>query len=228
MSSTGNEQNAVHERLIGNLASDLHPVRPLRPPVLRALIWLGFVAALGVALSLIADLTSVAHRLTAAFDLELALAGSVATAILAAIAAFQLSLPDRSRAWAWLPLPAALLWIGASGMGCLRTWLVPDTHAALLDESRDCLLFILAVSAPLSALLFVMLRRAYSLQPGLTAALAGLASASAAAALLNLFHPFDAAASDLAVHAFAVAVVVLATRSLGIRALRTENFSRSM
>jgi hypothetical protein len=221
------QNDAVHDRLIRDLAGDLRPLRPLRPPVLRALIWLGCVVILGVALSLIADLPAVARRLTAAIDLELAVAGSVATAILAAVAAFQLSLPDRSRTWAWLPLPALLLWIGASGMGCLRTWFVLDTHAALLDESRDCLLFILAVSVPLSALLFVMLRRAYSLQPGLTAALAGLASASAAAALLNLFHPFDATASDLAVHAVAVAIVVLSIRSLGTRALRTENFSRS-
>ena len=228
MSSTRSKDDAMHDRLIRDLASNLHPVRPLRPPILRALIWLAAVVALAVALSFIADIPAVAHRLTAVADLGLAFAGSIATAILAAIAAFQLSLPDRSRAWAWLPLPAALLWIGASGMGCLRTWFVPDTHPALLDESRDCLLFILAISVPLSALLFAMLRRAYSLQPGLTAALAGLASASAAAALLNLFHPFDATASDLAVHALAVAVVVMATRTFGSGVLQAENFSRSM
>ena len=67
------------------------------------------------------------------------------TAILAAFAAFQLCLPDARRAWALLPLPAALLWIVASGVGCLRAWFVPGTHAADLSEARDCLIFIVAI-----------------------------------------------------------------------------------
>jgi hypothetical protein len=76
------------------------------------------------------------------------------------------------------------------------------------------LIFIIGISIPLSALMIVMLRRAYSLQPALTAALAGLATAAAAATLLNFFHPFDAAATDLAVHACAVAVVIMANWAL--------------
>ena len=131
----------------------------------------------------------------------LAVIGSTSTAMLAALAAFELSLPDARRSWALLPLPAALLWIAASGVGCLRTWVVPETHAADLNEARDCLMFIVGLSVPLSALLIVMLRRACSLQPGLTAAMGGLAAAAAAATLFNFFHPFDAAATDLAVHA---------------------------
>jgi hypothetical protein len=65
-----------------------------------------------------------------------------------------------------------------------------------------------------------MLRRAYSLEPPLTAAMAGLASAAAAATLLNFFHPFDAAAADLAFHSVAVLIVVGAAREVGSRALQ--------
>jgi hypothetical protein len=79
------------------------------------------------------------------------------------------------------------------------------------------LLFIIGLSVPLSAALIVMLRRAYSLAPPLTAAMAGLASAAAAATLLNFFHPFDAALADLAVHAVAVLIVVAAAREVGRR-----------
>jgi hypothetical protein len=143
------------------------------------------------------------------------------TAVLAALAAFQLSLPDANRAWALLPLPAALLWVTASGLGCLRGWLVPGTHVAELTEARDCLMFIIGISIPLSILMFMMLRRACSLQPGLTAAIAGLATAAAAATLLNFFHPFDAAATDLAVHACAIAVVVVASWAFSGRLLST-------
>jgi hypothetical protein len=214
-----------HDRLIQGLTADLRPVRPLPSPGKRALAWLACVIAMACLLAPISDLAALEQRLIAVPDMWLAVTGSALTAVLAAFAAFQLSLPDRSRAWAWLPLPAALLWIAASGMGCLRSWFVPDTHAADLSEARDCLLFIIGLSVPLSILLFAMLRKAYPLQPGLTAAIAGLAVAAAAATLLNFFHPFDAAATDLAVHAFAVGLVVVVSRSVGARTFGSVNFS---
>jgi hypothetical protein len=208
------------EVLIQNLASDLRPVRRLAPPALRAFGWLAVVGALAVALACFADLGAMVRRLTAAPDMWLAVAGSTLTAILAAIAAFETSLPDRKPAWALLPVPGLLLWVGASGLGCLRVWLLPGTHSAALVEARDCLVFILGVSLPLSILLVLMLRRGYPLRPNLTAATGGLAAAAAAATLLNFFHPYDAAATDLVVHAGAVVLVVLAGRALSGRLFR--------
>ena len=209
---------ADHEGLIRALTADLRPVRRLLPPWLRALGWLAVVAALGAALASIADLSALRQRLEAVPDMWLAVLGSTLTALLAALAAFQVSLPDRRPAWALLPVPALLLWIGASGLGCLRSWTVPGTHET---DGRVCLVFIIGVSLPLSALLLAMLRRACPLRPGLTAVLGGLAAAAAAATLLNLFHPYDAAATDLALHALAVGIVVLANRAVGARAFET-------
>jgi hypothetical protein len=212
-----------HEDIIRSLIADLRPVRRLPPPGRRALLWLIVVAAVAFSLAAVADRPAVASRLAAAPDMWLSASGSALTMVLAAIAAFQLSLPDRSPRWAWLPLPAALLWIAASGAGCLRTWLVPGTHAAVLDDTKDCLVFILALSVPLSALLLGMLRRGHTLRPGLTAAVAGFASAAAAATLLVFFHPYDASATDVAVHVVAVALVIIANRAFGGRLLRAAN-----
>jgi len=206
---TFSDSGSAQEHLIRDLATDLMPVRRLRSPTVRALGWLAVVAMLAVALAMFADVPALERRLSVP-DMWLAVTGSVLTAILAALAAFQLSLPDANRAWALLPLPAALLWVIASGLGCLRAWLVPGTHIAELNDARDCLIFIIGISIPLSVLMIVMLRRACSLQPGLTATIAGLATAAAAATLLNFFHPFDAAATDLAVHTCAVALVIVA------------------
>ncbi|HVZ50475.1 MAG TPA: NrsF family protein [Pseudolabrys sp.] len=217
-----------YDPLIRDLAADLKPVRRLPPPGLRALGWLAVVAAIAVALAAFADLHAMWERITGAPDMWLAVLGSAATAVLAAIAAFELSLPDAPRAWAWLPLPGALLWVAASGFGCLRVWIAPESHVAVLGEARDCLVFIVALSVPLSALMVLMLRRACPLQPGLTAAIGGLAVAAAAATLLNFFHPYDAAATDLTVHAFAVALVVIANRALGGRIFAAPNFARTM
>lgn len=214
-----------HEPLIRGLAADLKPVRRLPHPLLRALGWLSAVVVLALGLAVFADVDAMWARITTAPDMWLAVIGSTATAILAAVAAFELSLPDSRRAWAWLPLPGALLWLGASGLGCLRAWVLPASHVAVLGETRDCLMFIVALSIPLSALMLLMLRRAYPMQPGLTAIIGGLAVAAAAATLLNFFHPFDAAATDLTVHAAAVALVVIANRALGGRIFATSNFA---
>jgi hypothetical protein len=216
-------QDRPHDRLIGNLAASLQPVRPLLSPPLRALIWLALVAAGAGGLAMFANLAAMWERLTATPDMMLAVIGSAATAATAAFAAFELSMPDRSRAWALLPLPAFALWLGASGLGCLRAYVLPGTHVATMGETRDCLVFIVGLSVPLSAVLILMLRRACSLAPALTATMAGLASAAAAATLLNFFHPYDAAATDLVVHLIAVGLVVLALRAVGSRAL--QNFS---
>ena len=215
MSDVGLRQDgAARDALIAALVEDLRPVRRLGAPSRRAAAWLAVVAALALALASFADLPALQHRLMAVPDMWLALLGSAVTIVLAAFAAFQLDLPDRSPYWGLLPAPGLALWIGASGMGCARTWLVAGTSDASMGETMHCLTFILAFSVPLSVLMFVMLRRGYSLHPSLTGAAAGLAVAAAAATLLDFFHPYDAAITDLSVHATAVALVVFANRLL--------------
>jgi hypothetical protein len=204
-----------NERLVQALSADLTPVRRLAPPGLRILLWLAIIGAVALALAIVSDVGAMIHRLMAGPDMWLAVLGSVLTAVLAAAAAFQLSLPDRRAAWAFLPLPAVLLWIGASGMGCLRPWSVADAYPMPASGTEHCLMFILGLSLPLSLLLIVMLRRGFSLRPNLTAIIGGLACASAAATLLNFIHPYDAAAMDLAVHALAVTIVIVANIIFG-------------
>jgi hypothetical protein len=219
------EVNDSNDRLIEAMAANLRPVRRLRAPGLRTLFWLILVAAVAVGLALFADVTAMQHRIMARPDMWLAVLGSVATMTTSALAAFELSVPDRSRAWALLPLPAAALWVGASGLGCTRSYVLPGTHVATIGETRDCLMFIIGLSVPLAAVLLIMLRRAFSLAPSLTAAMAGLAAAAAAATLLNFFHPFDAALSD-SVHTLAVVIVVAAVRGFGGRTLQNSPIGR--
>src|SRR5262245_15560492 len=212
-----------YNRLIEALGANLTPVRRLAPPGLRALSWLTIVGAIALALATVSDVSAMSRRLMAAPDMWLAAIGSLVTAVLATVAAFQLSLPDRKPAWALLPLPAAIFWIGASGIGCLRSWFIPETHAASLGEAEICLTFILGLSVPLSILLILMLRRGCPLRPNLTLVIGGLACASAAATLLNFIHPYDATATDLAVHAVGVATVILANAIFGGWLLTDKN-----
>ena len=214
------------DRLIRQLAADLTPVRRTRSPVAMAALWLAIVAAMTAILAYIFGTSEIAARI-AVPDVRLAIAGSVLTAILAAIAACQLGLPDRSQAWALLPLPALALWIGASGAGCLRGLLAPETSVATPDETLKCLMFILAFSLPLSLALALMLRRAYPLRPMLAFGMAGTAAAAAAAALLNFCHPFDASLLDLGAHVLAAGIVIAANQAYGRLASGPEISSRA-
>jgi len=208
-----------HQALIDRLGTDLVPVRRLLPPGLRTAGWLLLVAAVAAGLLMHYGAGPMLRRWAATPDLAWAGIGAVITAISAAWAAFALAVPGRRAAWAWLPLPGALLWIGASGLGCLRTWIAPGTEVAGLHQTADCLIFIIAFSIPLSALLVVLLRRACPLRPVLAAVLIGLASAAASASLLEICHAFDSAATDLLTHALAVAAVVAVNAAMGGRLL---------
>jgi|SRR5580658_4337106 hypothetical protein len=192
--------------LIESLAADLTPVQPLRPPPLRALLWFAVVAV--IALLVVwpfANLSIFMGRMQVP-RIALECAGSLFTAIASIVAAFELSIPGRSKRWAALPLAPLVLWLGASGMGCLANGMgMPLAHG----ESPHCFMFIVGASAPLSIALFWMLRRARPISPLPVAALATLGVAASAATLLQFFHPFDITVIDLAFHLAAVGCVVL-------------------
>ncbi|WP_158886185.1 NrsF family protein [Rhodanobacter sp. L36] len=208
-----------HEALIDRLGTDLVPVRRLLPPWMRAAAWLLVVAIIAGLLVMHFGIGGMLRRFAGTPDLGWAGVGAVLTAISAAWVAFSLGVPGRRASWAWLPVPGALLWIGASGMGCLRDWVAPGTQIAGMHQSADCLVFIVSLSVPLSVLLIVLLRRAYPVRPVLTAVMIGLASAAASASLLEICHSYDAAATDLLTHALAVVLVIAANAAMGGRLL---------
>lgn len=208
-----------YDALIDRLSTDLVPVRRLRPPAVRTAGWLLLVAVVAVVLVMHFGLGGMTLRFANTPDLAWAAVGALATAITAAWAAFALSVPGRGTALAWLPLPAALLWIGASGLGCLRQWIAPGTQISTAHQSADCLVFIIGFSVPLSIAMVMLLRRAYPVRPILTAVMVGLASAAASASLLEICHAYDATATDLLSHVLAVGVVVAVNAAMGGRLL---------
>jgi len=191
-----------HETLIRGLARARLRRLPW-PPAIRAILWLDAVILVAAALALF-DTTPDLHG--ASVWTWISLAGSTLTAATAALSAFELSAPERSRAWTWLPAPSLVLWVGASGLGCFGAG--AEAWGRSLAEALQCLKFLLAISAPLLALIVYMLWRVVPRLPGRVMALGGLASAGAAASLLALVHPHDAALLDLGAHAIAVAIVL--------------------
>ncbi|MGD9738474.1 MAG: NrsF family protein [Bauldia sp.] len=203
---------------IDQLAGRLRPVRRLRPPLLRGALWLCafLVVAVAAYLVLKGNLGLLDGR---AYVLP-ALIASVATAALAALAAFQLSLPDRSDAWALLPLPTLLLWVLFSGLGCLAELGDGTAWGSTWNEVRECLLVIVGTSIPLAVLLIAMLRRARPDRAIRVAVIGGLACAAAAGSILILVHPHNSSVLDLLVHAGCVAAIVGFNALVGGRILR--------
>jgi hypothetical protein len=180
--------------LIESLVASAAPVQRLRPPLARAAGWLLFAALI---LALLAVSRSV--RL----DLELRLqqpvfvigiAASLATGLLAAVASFIVSVPDRSRRWLLLPVPTLLAWLATVGYGCLTNWVSIGPAGISLGETARCFATLVLVGAPLSLAMFVMLRHTALLSPTPVAITGSLAVAAMTSTALSLFHPLDATA----------------------------------
>ncbi|HEY4250859.1 MAG TPA: NrsF family protein [Roseomonas sp.] len=208
------------EELIADLSRGLAPVRRLPGPGALTLRWLAIavvVVALAVAMhGLRHDL---AARLAAGLDLRQMLAAGL-TGVLAAIAAFQLSFPDRDPRWVLLPLPAFALWLANLGWGCMQDFARLGPDGLHLTMSFPCLGFILGFGLPLSFAMAWLGRHAAALRPGPVAALGGLAAASITNIGLTLVHHLDAAAMVLAWHGLAILVTTAAAAVLGPRVMR--------
>jgi hypothetical protein len=196
------------DKLIASLRHDLVAVQPLRPPAWRALLWLGMVSVLVLlAVWRYSDLAAMAQRV-AEPRVALECVAALFTGVVSILAAFYLSLPDRSELWRFAPLPPLALWLAASGLGCLRNGIGLGPAGARLGESGGCFKFIVMVSVPTAVLLFLVLRRARPLQPLRVALCGALGVAALAAFVLQFFHRFEVTLVDLLMHALAMGVVV--------------------
>ncbi len=109
--------------LIDLLAQHATPVRRLRPPLARAALWLLLAGLLFALLAIAHGLRPDWQQQAARPTFVIGIAASLATGVLAAVSAFLISLPDRSRRWALLPVPTLLVWLSHG-----RLWL-PDELA---------------------------------------------------------------------------------------------------
>jgi len=204
---------AGSDDLILHLTAGLRPVKRLPPPLVRAFIWLSVVAAISAAF--VTEFGRIETFIDRARDPKMALEliGTLATGILGVIAAFELSMPDRSLRWVLLPLPSFVLWLASSSYSCWRHWVATGPGPWVLGETTGCFAWIAGVGVPLAISLFVILRRSCPIDPGPVAAMAGLGVASLAAFVLQFFHPFDVTVIDLGMHLAAVATVVILARA---------------
>jgi len=203
--------------LIADLAGRVTPVRPLPPPAVRALGWLvlaGLCAVAGV--TVFGARADVMVRLTQTDYLSIALL-ALTTSVFAAVISLILAIPgaERTPLLRVTALASFGLWAGTSVWGVLAEGrglpVFTDPHWPV------CFVRVVLVALLPAVVLFVMLRRGTPLQPGWTAAMAALASASAGALAAHVACPLDDSG-----HAFLGHLVsVMAMAAMGVTVRRT-------
>lgn len=200
--------------LIRTLVADARPVSPLRPPLWRALGWI--VAACAV-VGLLAWWHGLRPDLAEKLKepgFALGMGAAILTGFAGAVAALTASLPDRSRLWALLPIPPAVVWVSTVTWGCLSHWVAFGNRAPNYALLVSCLTILTATSVPLSGLLFWMLRSTV-VRLRQTILATGIAAAGLTAAALNLLHAFDASVMIMAWHLGTAILVTLGDLLVG-------------
>ncbi|WP_293977099.1 DUF1109 domain-containing protein [Sphingomonas sp.] len=183
--------------LIRALAANAPPVRRLRPPLIRAIGWL-LLAAVVMGLMTISHglRPQLAERMRdAVFALNMM--SSLLTGILATVATFFVSLPDRSRWWLLLPAPPLVAWLSTIGYQCFAGWVPIPPGAVTVEAASGCLATLVLTSLPLSLLMLAMLRYAVLLRPTSVILMGSLAVSAITGTALSMFHPLDATAMIL-------------------------------
>jgi len=207
------------DNLIERLTRDAAPVKALRAPMVRAGAFLGVVVAvMSVLVAFAGDRAGLLSHLS---DLPYAvtLAGAFVAGVSALVSAVMLSIPGRSEAWIYLPVPGALLWLAAGLVECARNAAKGATEADAF--AGDCFIFILGAGAPVIAATYFLFRGTVPVHASSVAALAGLGAAWLAAFLLQLMHAHGASPIDFGSHILAVATLMLFAMTIGRPTLKT-------
>lgn len=211
------------ETLIEQLAAAAQPVRPLRPPLVRALLATGaLLALLLVAIWMGGDTRQLAARYPGReWMLALELTAMLATGLIAITGAFSVTVPGtRARPWLVATAFPTALWVGLAGVNAWIDWRRFGASEWEPAHSQECLIFLLVVGTALGVPLMWRLARARPIDPLPVAVLGGLGAASFAVAALHFFHPFTITFFDLGVHLAAILILILLTALLRRRALR--------
>jgi len=219
------QMNDQADRLIADLAADLRPVHRLAPPIWRAGIWIVLAAAVNTAAVILhGGVRPDLMPLLKTMSYSSLLTATILTGILSALAVFMISIPGRSRYWAALPLPGVLMWFAAAGYGCFSDWLRMGPGGLQMGHSVDCFTWIVAISLPLSLVLYFMVRHAAWIRPGPTLILGMLSTAAFAATGLSLLHDLDTSLMIMVWHGGAI-VVLLGLSLLGVPLFKPRNLN---
>lgn len=193
--------------LIRSLAEDVRPVRRLSPPLWRALGWGGLAVPAVITVAAVMGFRPDLAARMAESGFVLGLVACLATAGSAAVAALALGVPGRSKAWALLPVPSLLIWLGHFGRQCVLEGLGLYDGDLLTGPHLHCLPDIAVMTGVPTVVMLGMVQSGARFERRLAVLLGGLAAAALANAGLSLAHPQDAGLLVLLIQFAAVGLI---------------------
>jgi len=210
-------------RLITEIVAEAKPVPRLPPPWMRTAIWLGL--AIPAAIVVIAVHGLDVDLATAVGDNRFVIEqlATAATALVAALAAFDSTIPGRSRRWYWLTLIPLAVWLATVGAGCVSEWQTLGPASLRLRLDSACLLPMVLIGTVPVVTMIAMLRKGAPLSPRLTLVLGALATAGLVNFALRFFHVGDVSIMVLVWH---LGMVAALSAGAGIVAPRILSWAR--
>lgn len=198
------------DALISRMAENSDPVECLPRPWIRAALWFAVGLPTLVLVVAIHGLDVSPGEFFSDRRLMLEEIATLATAFLAAVAAFSSTVPGASRKWLWLPLVPFAVWLLSVGEGCLSDWQKSGWDSLGLRIDTTCFLPMVVTSIVPAIAMVRMLRRGAPLSPRLTLILGMLATAALVNSGLRLFHVGDITVMVLVWHMGLMALLSIA------------------
>jgi len=206
------------EQLIDSLIADARPVKRLRPPSRRIILWLGIALAVVLAELLVHGICPDIVECLRRWQFLAGTMAPMATGVLAAIGVLMAVRPDRPKRWLLLPVPTLILWVGGVTGGTLANWISADLSRLRLARVLECAGIVGIVGLAIGLTLFILLRPTLRVAPRGTVVVACLAVASFATAVHGLSHTIEAS-SMLLIWSPGVAAVAFSVSMLICRVM---------
>jgi hypothetical protein len=194
-------------RLIEQLAAGTTPVRPLLAPWARACLWLLLaIPSTAIVVTLMSPRPDLASQFA---DLRFMIEeiAAVATAVLAAFAAFVCTVPGQSRKICVLPIVPLAIWLASVGVACVEDWLALGPKALALRIDWECMRAAIPAGILPAIVMVAMLRQGAPVYPRAALASGALAVGALANAGLQLYHAGDISVMVLIWHFGSVALL---------------------
>lgn len=196
-------------QIIAGLVADATPVKRLRSPMVRMVLWvLASIPAIALLIWYNGGVDSGFAKMIHVPHFDIGMMASLVTGLVAAYAALVASIPGRSQRVLLAPLVPLAIWIGTLGFGCWQDWLTLGPRGVRFGIAWDCMIDTVMMGILPGLVILIMLRRAMPTNRVGAAATAALAAGSLAAFGTSFFHELDRSMIFLIWHVGVVLLVV--------------------
>lgn len=200
------------ERLVASLVDDLRPVRPLRPPVVRAVSWLAAEIAIFLAFAIIHGFRPDLAEQFAKPEFLFEWGAALLTAVVTAIATFHVSIPGQKGWWVEISATAIGVWILSLVLGAVAEVRALGLDGIVMRTSWECVEFLTGSGFLTIGAALYLVRTGAASSPAATVMLTAISVTALASWNLELFHRLNTITQLLVWHLTTIIIILVAVR----------------